>query len=102
YLAQAFSAYLTGTADIEKALLLTSPKGRPRGPGRDQVSMVAYMHLLMKRDGLSKSKAQERTCGDRHIDLRQLQRYDSENNAVGSWSVADLESMARLPVRAPD
>lgn len=79
YVSLAFSEYLLDAAPIDKALLLTRPSHRPRGVSTvDPIRAVATLYLYIKRDGLKKGKAKQKTADDLILQVRTLEKHDRE------------------------
>lgn len=106
YLYLGFSRYLQrgGDAPLDKAMGLVAPAHRKKGTrnrkgkaGDDTspLQLVAHVYLLMKRDGLRKGTALERTAEQFNLTRRALEGYDAVWKIVSDNSLEDLERLAQ-------
>ncbi len=96
YLYRALLRYLDEDVPLERALHLNRPKHRPPGIVTvDPVRAVAMVYLLIKRDGLSKGKALEKTCETLGVSKRNLERFDKKFNLIRDFELSLLETASQ-------
>ena len=97
FLSAAFATYLTKTPHrIDKALRVVRPAHRP---GRVYTvspdKAVATLYLYMKRDGLKKDRAKEKTVGCLGLSKRRLEAHDRDlGHLIRDLSINELNSLA--------
>lgn len=99
----AFNRHLSSDPlPLEKALGLVAPAHRKKGTGgADGMRAVAYLYLLITRDGKKKQEALEAAAARFHISKRHLERFDKAYGAISDMPPADLERLAQPNTPAP-
>lgn len=94
YLAEAIGRHMSGGVDWDKALLLSAPAERPPGSfARNPVWAVAMLYLYMKRDKMTKTKAEAAMKEQHGVEPRTLQRYDEQHDLIRDMEVPRLEEL---------
>lgn len=110
YIYLAFNRYLAVQrgAPLEKAFGLTAPAHRKVGvlnkkgvEDRIPIQILAYVYLLVNRDGKLKQDALQLASDRFRISTRQIERYDKRFDAVGTLSGPELERLAQPNAPAP-
>lgn len=103
YLYAAFAAFLSGERQLPDALLLSTPRGRPkaskpirtrRGRLVTPVIATALLNILIKR-GRLKTAALDLLEEKGIAPRRSLERWDSENSLLAEFTTSALRQLIR-------